>query len=95
MINLAGADEDEIQIVVSGMRPGEKLHEELFTEEEQLNATTESNLMIAHHEPSIDEDGRFYIDMLIAAAERRDWAEIDRCIKILDPAYAEGVPAGS
>ena len=40
MIRLAGADEDDIQIVFTGLRPGEKLHEELFTDEEELSSTT-------------------------------------------------------
>jgi FlaA1/EpsC-like NDP-sugar epimerase len=96
MINLAGADEDEIQIVISGLRRGEKLHEELFSDEEELDATTYDQIMVARHEPSMGEDADIYIDTLITAAERRDWEEIDRCIKVLAPGYyVAGDPVGS
>ena len=70
MIHLAGADEDDIGIVFTGARPGEKLHEELFTDEEQLGATTHQQIMVAHHEPAVDEQARTWVDTLITAAER-------------------------
>ena len=87
MIHLAGADEDDISIVVTGARPGEKVHEELFTDDEQLDATTHRQIMVAHHEPAVDEQARGWVDTLITAAERRDWREIDRCLKILLPDF--------
>ena len=56
MIRLAGADEDDVEIVFTGLRPGEKLHEELLTEEEQLSATTFEHVMMALQQSSADED---------------------------------------
>ena len=85
MIHLAGADEDDISIVVTGARPGEKVHEELFTDDEQLDATTHRQIMVAHHEPAVDEQARGWVDTLIMAAERRDWRELDRCLKTCFP----------
>ena len=90
MINLAGADESEIQIVFTGLRPGEKLHEELFTGEEELGSTTHEHIMMAHHEPEVDEETRRHVDLLISSAERRDWQEMDRCLSLLLPGYALG-----
>jgi FlaA1/EpsC-like NDP-sugar epimerase len=87
MIHLAGADEDHIEIVFTGSRPGEKLHEELFTDEEKLSTTTFDHIMAAHHEAEVDEDVSTYLDTLIAAAERRDWHEMNRCLSILAPDY--------
>ena len=87
MIHLAGADEDDIGMVFTGARPGEKVHEELFTDEEQLGATTHRQIMVAHHEPALDEEGRGWVGTLIEAAERRDWPELDRCLKVLLPDY--------
>ncbi len=87
MIRLAGADEDDIQIVFTGLRPGEKLHEELFTDEEELSSTTLQHIHMATHECAEDEDGRALIELLISAAERRDWWEIDRCLASLVPDY--------
>jgi FlaA1/EpsC-like NDP-sugar epimerase len=87
MIRLAGADEEEIEIVFTGLRPGEKLHEELFTRDEQLGATTYEHIMMTRHEPLADDDVADSIDVLIAAAQRRDWQDMDRCLKILAPEF--------
>ena len=89
MLNLAGAG-DEIEIVFTGLRPGEKLHEELFTGEEKLGATTYEHIMMAHHAPQVDEHTRMHVDLLISSAERRDWLEMDRCLKVLLPGYMMG-----
>ncbi len=87
MIQLAGMDEDEIQIVFTGKRPGEKLHEELFGDEEQLEATGCSGISVAHREQSVDKWTRVNIDRLVAAAERRDWPELDQYLEILLPGF--------
>ena len=80
-------DEDEIQIVFTGKRPGEKLHEELFGDEEQLEATSCPGISVAHREQSVDKWTRVNLDRLVAAAERRDWPELDRYLEILLPAF--------
>ncbi|MCR9257282.1 MAG: polysaccharide biosynthesis protein [Alphaproteobacteria bacterium] len=49
MIRLAGLRPDQdIRIVFTGPRPGEKLHEELFYANEQLDNTTFEGIMVAH-----------------------------------------------
>ena len=87
MIHLAGLDDDEIQVVFTGRRPGEKLHEELFGDEEHLEATGYSGMSVAHHEPSVDEWARTNIDQLMSAAERRDWTDLDHYLGILLPGF--------
>jgi FlaA1/EpsC-like NDP-sugar epimerase len=50
MIKLSGMSEDEIKIVFSGLRPGEKLYEELLAEEELTLPTPHKKIRIAHSE---------------------------------------------
>ncbi len=48
MIKLSGFEPGvDIDIVVTGMRPGEKLYEELLTAEEGVNATTHKRIFVA------------------------------------------------
>lgn len=48
MIKLSGYEpEKDIEIIFTGIRPGEKLHEELFTAEEDASATCHSKIFIA------------------------------------------------
>jgi FlaA1/EpsC-like NDP-sugar epimerase len=48
LIQMAGLIPDvDIPIVYSGLRPGEKMHEELFTDEENLKPTVHPKIMLA------------------------------------------------
>lgn len=49
MIRLSGFADDEIQIQFSGLRPGEKLYEELLADDETTLATPHPKLRIARH----------------------------------------------
>ena len=50
MIKLSGFDEIDIEIKFTGLRPGEKLYEELLSESEVVMATTHPKLKIASSE---------------------------------------------
>ena len=47
MIRLSGMSEDDVEITFTGLRPGEKLFEELMTDEETSAPTTHPKLRIA------------------------------------------------
>ncbi|EDN68800.1 Polysaccharide biosynthesis protein [Beggiatoa sp. PS] len=50
MIRLSGKmPNKDIRIVYTGLRPGEKLHEELFHVEEKLGKTTHAKILLASH----------------------------------------------
>jgi len=53
MIRLAGLPEDAIEIVFTGTRPGEKLFEELYSDDEESLPTTHPKLRAAYHRPVV------------------------------------------
>jgi FlaA1/EpsC-like NDP-sugar epimerase len=51
LIRLSGLQEDDIEIVFTGLRPGEKLYEELYFDDEERQATPHPKLFVAYHRP--------------------------------------------
>lgn len=86
MIRLSGsAGGDNIQISITGLRPGEKLVEELFYESEKMTATSHDKILLARQEQvdtvSIDD----IIEKLELACERYDLADITRVLTTIVP----------
>jgi|KBSSwiStaDraftv2_1062776.scaffolds.fasta_scaffold37292_3 FlaA1/EpsC-like NDP-sugar epimerase len=92
MIRLSGADPDRIAVVFTGLRPGEKLYEELLTSEEATLPTPHPKLRIARaRAANLDAIGQ-----MIAWCERdraADDAEVRARLKVWIPEYAP--PAGA
>ena len=88
MIKLSGYDPGkDIEIEISGLRPGEKLYEELLMSEEGLQSTTNSKIFVA--EPmNIDFDElKNNLFELLEIEEKEDNLEIKKKLAEIVPTY--------
>ncbi len=92
LIRLSGLEpEHDIEIRFTGLRPGEKLFEELFAADEEYGRTRHEKIFVAQNgrqdllEPEVAR--------LIEAAYRGDTAALEASFRILVPAYQhDGAP---
>ena len=99
LIELSGKEVgQDIEIVFTGLRPGEKLFEELFRNGEDYRRTHHAKIFVAHGEPSnagsaaqggnTDEaDLNRLVDQLLQKAEKGQPQEIRRLLKEIVPNY--------
>ncbi|MBU0715073.1 MAG: polysaccharide biosynthesis protein [Verrucomicrobia bacterium] len=99
LIELSGKEVGrDIEIVFTGLRPGEKLFEELFRDGEDYRRTRHAKIFVAHGEPSgagspapggnADEvDLNRLVDQLLQTAEKGQPQEIRRLLKEIVPNY--------
>jgi FlaA1/EpsC-like NDP-sugar epimerase len=88
LIRLAGLKEGEdIELVFTGLRPGEKLHEELHSRAEQARMTRRERIL-TWELAAEDEDGlRLEVERLERAAEGGDPAAIRAALRRAVPEY--------
>ena len=88
MIRAAGrAPYREIDIVETGIRPGEKLHEQLFTSEEELSSTTVDRVFIAKQQRIPYQLLAFMLRRLEQATQTDNTEEILHVISELVPSF--------
>ncbi len=82
----------DIPIVFTGLRPGDKLYEELLTEDEEQTYRGSHRIMVARcPQPPLDLDER--LDALAEAAAAEDSGAVLRLLRGLVPSFREAQPA--
>lgn len=97
LIRLSGKEPDrDVKIVFTGLREGEKLHEELITEGEGIVPTGHDKILVLRPDPDPEKETepdafrrRLYteIERLRDAASRHDAPEIRRLLREIVPEY--------
>ena len=64
LVRLSGLPEDSVEICFTGIRPGEKLYEELYFEDEETLPTAHPKLRAAYHRPFTLEEVRQMVGQL-------------------------------
>jgi FlaA1/EpsC-like NDP-sugar epimerase len=85
----AGGEEWDVEVVFSGMRPGEKLFEELFIPGEEYRCTRHEKVLVAqngYHAGPASDLGR-QVDRLIAAAQAGTEEEVRSLLRQIVPEY--------
>lgn len=94
LIRLSGREPDvDIEIVYTGLREGEKLHEELITEEEDILPTEHEKIMVLRPDGSCNDIARLREKMdkdmgnLLKYASDHDSVGIKKALKDIVPEY--------
>jgi FlaA1/EpsC-like NDP-sugar epimerase len=93
MIRLSGVPEDSIEIKYIGLRPGEKLYEELSLADETLHRTDMSKLYRLDPRPVSRVDLEAHVEILKHLGIHMDFEGIRRALKELVPEYQPQDPS--
>ncbi|MBT8061419.1 MAG: polysaccharide biosynthesis protein [Xanthomonadales bacterium] len=90
LIRLAGKEPGrDIQIIYTGLRPGEKLYEELFHELEPYDMTTHEKIFLAHPRQADWDELRSELRSIELAVRRYDTRTLQRIMLKLVPELAK------
>ncbi|MDR0480331.1 MAG: polysaccharide biosynthesis protein [Gallionellaceae bacterium] len=89
LIRLSGLSEEDIRIEFTGLRPGEKLYEELLADNENTLPTRHPKLRIASvHSASLDAEDMKELQQWMAAGAPASDNEVRKCLRRWVPEYA-------
>jgi FlaA1/EpsC-like NDP-sugar epimerase len=88
MIRLSGFSEDEIRIEFTGLRPGEKLYEELLADSEQTIPTPHPKLRVAKAEGAPEADWQTNLDSWLNGAVPENSNELKLKLRSFVPEYS-------
>ncbi len=90
MIRLSGYEPyRDIDIIETGLRPGEKLYEELLIRSEELNKTDNSMIFIERDAPLSQEEIRVKLDILRSAVATEDDDVVKDALKCVVPTFRD------
>ena len=90
MIRLSGkVPGEDIEITYTGLRPGEKLYEELFHETEALQSTMHKKILLARHREVDWIELNGILDHMQVACANYDEPELERLLKVLVPEWQQ------
>ncbi len=96
MIRLSGlVPYEDIDIVEIGLRPGEKLYEELLMDSEELDKTENEMIFIERDKPYTRKEIEEKLDILKEALEKGDNKDIKQAIKQTVPTYISSKKANT
>ena len=87
LIRLSGYNKEDIEIKYIGLRPGEKLYEEILVDEEKMKSTQYQKVFIS---PPISVDNNKFsenLDFLLNAAYKCDKKSIIECLEKMEIGY--------
>ncbi len=88
MIRMSGLEPGkDIEMVETGLRPGEKLYEELLVKSEKLGTTENEKIFIEEDTPLTQAEIEEKLNMLRAALETESNREVKRALKEAVPTY--------
>jgi FlaA1/EpsC-like NDP-sugar epimerase len=89
LIRLSGLSPDDVEIVYSGIRPGEKLFEELYFDDEQTLPTPHEKLRVAYHRPYTMDEVHALFDELQTLTQCDDRFKVIQRLRELIPEFAQ------